>query len=52
VITLCDHLCSAGSHRLVWDGKNELGRDVVSGVYILRMQTQDYTADRMMTYVK
>ncbi|OPZ72864.1 MAG: Cohesin domain protein [bacterium ADurb.Bin478] len=52
VITLCDHLCSAGSHRLVWNGKNELGRDVVSGVYILRMQTRDYTADRIMTYVK
>lgn len=52
VITLCDRLYSAGSHRLIWDGKNELGRDVVSGVYILRMQTHDYTADKIMTYVK
>jgi len=39
----------AGFHSVVWDGKNELGKQVASGVYIYRLQSGDFsTAKRMM----
>jgi hypothetical protein len=29
----------AGDHRVVWDGRNESGRSVASGVYVARIET-------------
>jgi flagellar hook assembly protein FlgD len=29
----------AGSHRLPWDGRDQVGRRVASGVYFLRLET-------------
>jgi flagellar hook assembly protein FlgD len=31
----------AGEHLVVWDGKNDSGRGVSSGVYLCRMRTHD-----------
>ncbi len=30
----------AGSHRLVWDGRDEAGKDVAAGVYIYRVEIE------------
>ena len=35
--TLLDGAMEGGSHKSVWDGKNDLGRDVASGVYLYRL---------------
>ena len=37
VRTLVDEERSSGSHTIVWDGKDETGRNVASGTYIYRM---------------
>ena len=35
--TLADGYRSAGTHSVVWDGKNDSGRAVASGVYVYRL---------------
>ena len=35
-----------------WDGRNEDGESVSSGVYVYRLQTGDYAAARRMVIVK
>ena len=52
VRVLLDQTCAAGNHRVVWDGKNELGREVVSGVYIVRMEAPGFASHRVMAFVK
>jgi hypothetical protein len=49
---LLDQTCAAGNHRVVWDGKNELGREVVSGIYIVRMEARGFASHRVMAFVK
>ena len=35
-----------------WDGRNESGESVASGVYFYRLRAGDYTASRRMVIVK
>jgi flagellar hook assembly protein FlgD len=37
VRTLLDRRFEAGKHQVVWDGQNDSGEKVASGVYFLRM---------------
>ncbi|MFT5368238.1 MAG: hypothetical protein ACI8V2_003201 [Candidatus Latescibacterota bacterium] len=49
VRNLVKETMDAGFHSVVWDGKDELGKQVASGVYIYRIQSGDFsTAKRMM----
>ncbi len=41
VRTLVNSQLSAGSHSFVWNGRDESGRGVASGVYFYRLQTAD-----------
>ncbi|MBT4981043.1 MAG: hypothetical protein HOM86_27245, partial [Gemmatimonadetes bacterium] len=34
-----NHPLSAGTHRLIWDGTNQQGHPVASGVYLLHLTT-------------
>jgi flagellar hook assembly protein FlgD len=43
---LTRQLYDAGTHELVWDGKDDLGRAAASGVYFLRMEAGGYRAAR------
>ncbi len=43
---------SSGFHTLVWDGKNDAGRSVTSGIYFYKMQTEDYSKTRKMMLIK
>ena len=52
VRVLYNESSAAGSHRLVWDGKNEHGLEVVSGIYLVRMQAAGFTATRRMAFIK
>ena len=39
VKVLLNHPLSAGAHRLIWDGTNQQGHPVASGVYLLHLTT-------------
>ncbi|MCB0258438.1 MAG: T9SS type A sorting domain-containing protein [Calditrichaeota bacterium] len=43
---------SAGTHSLVWDGRNEKGEPVASGVYLYRLRAGSSIAARKMLLVK
>lgn len=45
---LLDGDLQSGHHRVLWDGKDELGRKAGSGIYYYRMQTDSYSHTRKM----
>ncbi len=44
VRTLVDGQKQAGYHQIIWDGKNNSGETVASGIYICRMATKNYVS--------
>lgn len=50
--TLSEGRKSAGQHRLVWDGKDENGDTVSSGIYLYRLTVGELTRVRKMMFVK
>lgn len=52
VRALVNEELDAGFHSVIWDGKNELGRQVASGVYMYRIQAGDYTKTLRMMMLK
>jgi len=49
---LVDEVVTAGYKKVVWDGKNNSGTDVASGVYFYRIKTQDFVEVMKMTLLK
>ena len=43
---------SAGLHSFVWDGRNDNGQQVASGVYLLQMQAAEQVLTRKMVLLK
>jgi hypothetical protein len=52
VRTLVDAVESPGHKRVTWDGRDQRGRRVASGVYAYRLQAGDATQTRTMVLVK
>lgn len=52
VIELVNGHYHAGFHQIRWNGKNRLGQDVGSGVYIYVVQADKYHATRKMVFLK
>ncbi len=50
--TVVNEDLSAGRHQIKWDGKDEKGNDVSSGIYFYRLKTDEYTETRKMTLIK
>jgi hypothetical protein len=50
--TLVDQSRAAGIHRVVWDGKNDLGKTVASGIYLYMMATDDFKATKRMLLIR
>lgn len=46
-----DHL-ETGGHSVAWNGCDDLGRQVSSGIYICRMQTNEFTKSRKLVLVR
>ncbi len=42
----------AGAHQILWDGADNSGSSVASGIYFYRLKTADYTQTRKMTLLK
>jgi hypothetical protein len=52
VRTLVDGIQTAGYKSVNWDGKNESGEDVSSGIYLYRIQTNEYGKTMKMIFLK
>ncbi|MCD4690648.1 hypothetical protein K8S17_04225, partial [bacterium] len=52
VTTLVDGVVEAGRHSAVWNGTNDHGESVGSGVYFCTMETPDYHGSHKMTLLK
>ncbi len=52
VRTLVDARLGAGRHAARWDGRDDRGRPVASGVYLYRLQTGDIEESRSMVLLK
>ena len=52
VITLVHKKQIAGLHEIQWDGKNEHGFPVSTGIYFLRIKASKYVSVKKMVYLK
>jgi hypothetical protein len=52
VKTLMDQHLKAGRQLVEWDGKDESGEEVASGVYFYRLQTKDFTQTKKMVLIR
>ncbi|HNB58413.1 MAG TPA: FlgD immunoglobulin-like domain containing protein, partial [bacterium] len=52
VRTLFSEYKPAGNFETIWDGKNEKGLAVASGVYLYRLSSGSFTQTRRMVLVK
>ena len=52
VATLVDEIQLSGTYSVVWNGANESGEAVASGVYLYRLENDDLTMTRKMILLK
>ncbi|MCK4654336.1 MAG: T9SS type A sorting domain-containing protein [Candidatus Cloacimonetes bacterium] len=52
VKTLINEALSAGQHSVVWNGKDEKGKNVSSGVYFYKLNTGNYEKTKKMILLK
>jgi photosystem II stability/assembly factor-like uncharacterized protein len=52
VRTLINEQQTAGEKSIVWDGRDQFGREMTSGVYIYRIQAGEYIQSRKMLLVR
>jgi len=52
VRTLVDGVRTPGSYSVMWDGRDDRGRDVASGAYLCRMEAGDYRAVRKLVLAR
>ena len=52
VTTLVNKQHNAGSHTIVWDGKDDSGRAVSSGIYYYRLNTENGSITHKMLLLK
>lgn len=52
VKVLLDEHQSAGYRSVVWDGKNDEGVDLSSGIYFYRLQTKSYSDSKKMVLIR
>ena len=51
-ITLVDGPHQAGSHTIDWDGRNSLGRQLGTGVYLYRVRTDEWDRTRRLLLLR
>ena len=50
--TLLDGVQSEGGYSVLWDGKDSLGQDVASGIYLYRLEASDFVQTRKMLLLR
>ena len=52
VRTLVSRVSAVGTHEVVWDGRDDSGRRVASGVYLYRLRAGDVVDTKKMVLLK
>ena len=52
VRTLAGGFLPAGEHREIWDGRDDAGQGVASGVYLVRLRGTDFAQARRVVLVR
>jgi hypothetical protein len=52
VRTLVDEPMAAGTHEIIWDGKDDHGSQVASGIYFYKLRSGDYEDTKKMVLMK
>lgn len=52
VKTLVNGITDKGLHKIVWDGRNDLGRKTGSGIYFYKLNTKNYTKIKKVILLK
>ena len=52
VVTLVDQALPAGQHTVGWDGNDQSGRPVASGIYLYSLKTSDLNVTKKMVLMK
>jgi flagellar hook assembly protein FlgD len=52
VRTLVDEEKLSGNYNIIWDGKDNSGKEVSSGIYFYQLKTKDYTDTKKMVLVR
>jgi len=52
VRTLVNETKDAGFYKVMWDGRNELGETVSSGIYLYRLVSGNFSKMEKMTFIK
>ncbi len=50
--TLFDGQIAAGTYTLLWNGKNDAGQEMASGIYIVGLKTPSFVTHRKMTLLR
>ena len=50
--TLVNESQTAGSHLITWDGRNDIGESVATGVYIYQLTSGSFSAAKKMVFVR
>ena len=52
ICTLVNEPKEAGTHQVMWDGQDDHGNSVASGVYVYRIQTGDFVQSKKLLFMK
>ncbi|MFQ5604353.1 MAG: T9SS type A sorting domain-containing protein [bacterium] len=52
IATLFSEFAAAGRHQVTWNGANNFGERVASGIYLYRIEAQDFIAQRKLLLIK
>jgi thiol-disulfide isomerase/thioredoxin len=52
VRTLVNEVRDAGAYSAVWDGRNNLGAHVASGIYFYKMETKGFSATKKLVLLR
>jgi flagellar hook assembly protein FlgD len=52
VRTLIDEPKRAGSYEVIWDRKDDKGKEMASGIYFYQLKAGDYTETKKMLLLK
>ena len=52
VRTLLEEYQRAGRHRVLWDGRDDKGKEVASGIYLYRIKTSEFSQTKKMVLLR
>ncbi len=52
VITIINGKLPVGEHRYIWDGKNKMGNEVASGIYIFSLKNNSFISSNKMILLR